>query len=226
MNTFIKIIVFVAVFSLTVAAIFFFHLEKVTKMQQTTFQPVDSTFVQQPPLRAVTGSISDLVGDVKKDARFVPDLIAITATDSAQMLTILSSEGLITGPESSVTVTFPNLVTVKLEANTQVAFDSPFPDAFLIRQSRGNVHLIQQNPATTFSVRAFHFLFSFSGGNATISLDETKKTATITLDGGSGKIGMIDLSNNTKTWDVAGPGTAIIQDKKRTVTVESTAPSN
>lgn len=195
---------------LLVLGIRILHVEKTNNI---SFVSQKSTFASKPPSESLTGSFVSLIGSVEKYSRTGTDFEKVTKEES-----LLSGELLATESRSSAEITFPDMATVTLGQNTEIALINVISSQFLLQQKAGNV-IYETMSDKQISVRSLHTLFVIESGEAEISLNNNKKIISITMLSGKATFALSDLENKTEVWEIEEGQKAVIDDEDRSVTI-------
>jgi hypothetical protein len=167
----------------------------------------EPTFALEPPSQAVNGTLSVATGHALKFSR--GDTEYKEASTGAQ---VLIGESVATNTESSASVVVPNIVVTDLSENAEVVYANMFLKNFVLQQKNGDVRYAVTMP---ISVRVLHTLVQLNPGEYTISVSDSD--VSVTVKTGSAKLGLVELDNTTRVWEVGEGERADIFDTTRRV---------
>ncbi len=182
---------------------------EVYRLQQVPFVPQKSNFKLAPPRLALTGTISGIKGEVKKQGREDEDYAVVKSLDN-----VIEGESFATGKNGNLSFDFADFASIEIKSNSEISLSNLIPDQFLIIQREGSVAyktLIQDKP---LSVRSLHLLITILG-SFQISTAKTGKIMVEALSGTT-KLAYVDTENETQVVELTS-GKAIFDDTTRTI---------
>lgn len=185
----------------------------VEKIATHVFSPTKSGIVLNPPSGAVSGTILNIKGQVKKQGRDDDNFKPIGTA-----VQFIQGESLATETGSAI-ISFSNFFSATVSGNTEIAFIDGMPQEFLLQQKSGKVTYELLDETKSISIRSLHALIQISG-KATVTSDSDNQTTIVEMQFGNGKIGMNDTDENTHVYQLAQGQKAMIDDTKRTVDIE------
>lgn len=165
----------------------------------------EPTFALEPPSEAVNGTLTITTGHAMKFSR--GDTEYKEASTGAQ---VLIGESVATNAESSASVVVPNIVVTDLSENAEVVYANMFLKNFVLQQKNGDVRYAVTAP---ISVRVLHSLVHFNPGEYSISVSDSD--VSVIVKTGSAKLGLVELDNTTRVWEVGEGERADIDDSAR-----------
>ena len=198
-----------------IIGIIFVFMGRIVQVQlrHDIFTPQKSTFTFKSPERALQGKVRASIGEVQKQPRDDDQLKKINVTEP-----VLQGDKIVTGKSAALTVQFADTGIVNIKGDSEVNVISLVSANFLMQQVNGTV-TYEALGNTPLSVRSMHVLFALQSGIATVETDKDTSKVTLTLTGGKGKIAMIDINNDTHTWDLKAGQRAVINDEEKTVKI-------
>jgi len=138
--------------------------------------------VKNPPSDTLMGTMSDLTGEIKLEAR--------DATEPAKLTNkqpVMQGERIVTAEKSSVRITFGADTTILLDKNTDVSFTQTLPISIVITQNNGTVTYSQDTDRFPLSVRVRNLLVRLQSGNVAITLEDGDPRISVSVIDGSAK---------------------------------------
>jgi len=175
-----------------------------------------STFsIEEPPKNSIKGKLESYSGSFKWESRTATAPAEITIAPKI----IQQGEVIETGKDSQVLVSFPDIGSVEISADTNISFTQLLPDNFVFNQSKGTV-TYTKNSTTPFSVRALHLLVVMTDGKMTLEIDKETGKITVDMEKGSAKVGFNDIDYNSITDTIKEGEKFIFDDETREYSTE------
>lgn len=206
----LRILSFFLFFILTFSTIVGWRWWHVKNAKNVTFQSQSSSFQLNPPKRALTGRIKEVIGDVEKQTRNTEEVV-----EAENDMLIQEGEQLITHEKSTVVLSLGDDFIISLLPETTLAFSSTDPTHFLFKQDKGTASYQSSQINPSFSVRSLHALLQTNQGKTTVTTQPTEQQMTAVILEGNGVIGYIDAENNTQIREISAGQTLIYTDAER-----------
>lgn len=187
--------------------------ERVLTPVATQSAMTSSFSLPNAPTESIRGSISTMSGAVNWESRI--------ATQPAKLVVpapLQQGETLQTGDDGKVEITFPNVVSIKQSAKTQINFIQMLPTNSIISQGYGTTEYIQQGN-TPLAVRSFGLLTEIHG-DVVITVDKDEDQVIIDVKTGSIIAAFNDLNYLSNVIPVSAGNEFIYDDDTREETIE------
>lgn len=169
-------------------------------------------YESKPPTKALTGSLSEIFGEVKKQPRDSDNWIEIS-TSSA----VLQGESLKLGSLGKATVLFENQTTLFLGKNSEVSFINLIPEKFMLVQNDGTITF---KNLKSVSVKIFDSLTILEEGEFVINVDNEIGRFNLSLTSGSAKLSFVDENNDTKVYPLTEDDNVRYDSATKTVIIK------
>jgi hypothetical protein len=200
---------------ISAAAVLGWRWWQVKQHAQLAFTPQTLDINFQPPQQAIAGQITEASGTVQKNVRGDSEMKPLP---SPLPVPFLKGEAMNTGLMSSAKVLFPNVVTINLDSNAEIALTNPFLQGFLVKQNRGQVTYQALDSKHTISVRALSTLVVLNAGTARVNIVNSKELK-LYLESGELQFSIIDKDNNTQVYSLPVSQSAEINDQTGAVSI-------
>jgi hypothetical protein len=167
------------------------------------------------PNKALATSLISVKGTVEK----IPwDLFDPVPAKSNSPL--LQGDEILTHAKSAAGIEIQGQTSILLAENTDISLSSLVGERVLINQKSGTVDFSVQSGAVPLNVITGKSLLEIASGSVRIII--AKNTIDISVIKGAAKLGYVDRTDNTKTWQLRDGQNAVINTATRRVTTKGT----
>lgn len=169
--------------------------------------------LQNAPIDSLKGNIATVSGGVKWLSRTATKPISLKAPRTFQQ-----GEELSTGSDGKATLDIHN-DSLQISPNSHVSIIQLLPQNFVFVQDKGVIHYTNASQIP-ISVRSLDLVTIFGKGEATITVDPTTQTATVTVLKGSVKEGYEDSQNTSNVMTVDAGQTFVFDDVNKVGSIQ------
>ena len=141
--------------------------------------------LQNSPSQSLKGQITSLTGEIHWQSRTASAAAKITSP-----VTVQQGEILTTGPQSKLSLSFPDTALLNFSPETAIEIIQTLPANLVFRQTQGEAEYLRLNSSPQ-AIRVKNLLVQ-NDGQTTISLHPSKPTVTVSVGSGSAQIAFND----------------------------------
>jgi hypothetical protein len=170
--------------------------------------------IAEAPSQSLKANISEQIGDVKLENR-----VATSPAILNDIKTITQGERILTGDQSSVILTFTDVLSIRLNAQTELSFNQTLPSNLVFSQPSGIAEYVSTGKSPV-SVRTHNIAALISEGSVVIDIDQETGFITFVVSKGTVIVAFNDNDNLSNVVTVKEKQTYIFSDTSRTGRIE------
>lgn len=205
-----SVIPFIACCVLGLVGVLGYRWYIVQKSAMDPFEPQPLLETIPPPRQALTGRLTNIIGEVKYLSRQATATALITSET-----TLFQGESVAVDATSSVKIMLPSVGEVNVLTNGEVTLSNAAPTSLLFVQTGGRVTYSASNSAVPISIRSLHLLVTLASGSATISVHEPVGSIRLQIGNEPITVGYQDKNQKTFVTTLAPNSTALFNDAIR-----------
>jgi len=179
----------------------------------TSPSPTATAIFENPPIESLIGQITSKAGDISWVSR--------TATASAKLTDVkpvLQGEEYETGDSGTLSVLFPNILSVEMLPKSKVKFAQTLPQNLVLVQMAGTVNFKQEG-TNIISIRALGILIRENSAEVKVTIDAKSEVVAALVLKGTITVAYEDLNHTSYLKNIASGEQLTFDDTTRTVIV-------
>lgn len=170
--------IFLGFFFLAVAIVGYFFYSTGVQYKPQADLPTPFS-LDSPPTEALVGTIATLSGTVLWQSRTASSPSALPKPRD-----VVQGEELLTGDSGSLTISFPDVLTLRLFPKSHISLIQTLPATIVVRQAEGTGVYSGLSEKKPISVRGLDILLTFGNATCSVSVDtKTSRVSVIVTDG-------------------------------------------